>query len=73
VLAAVLDALERRVGGRPDDVLDAWRERDVLLGSGVRWNGGEGTAAGLDADGSLLVDTADGRIALDAGEVHLQR
>jgi BirA family biotin operon repressor/biotin-[acetyl-CoA-carboxylase] ligase len=73
VLAAVLDALERRVGGRPDDVLDAWRERDVLLGSGVRWNGGEGTAAGLDADGSLLVDTADGRVALDAGEVHLQR
>jgi biotin-(acetyl-CoA carboxylase) ligase len=54
-------------------VLEAWRERDVLAGTAVRWSDGEGTAAGLDDSGALLVDTADGRVALDAGEVHLLR
>jgi BirA family biotin operon repressor/biotin-[acetyl-CoA-carboxylase] ligase len=73
VLAAVLAALERRLGDGPDAILAAWRERDVLLGSQVRWNGGEGTAAGIDRDGALLVDSASGRVALDAGEVHLLR
>jgi BirA family biotin operon repressor/biotin-[acetyl-CoA-carboxylase] ligase len=72
VLAAVLTALEERLAGEPDAILDAWRERDVLLGGQIRWNGGEGTAVGLDASGALLVETADGRVALDAGEVHLQ-
>jgi BirA family transcriptional regulator, biotin operon repressor / biotin---[acetyl-CoA-carboxylase] ligase len=70
---AILDALERRLAAKPTATLAAWRERDVLRGSQVRWNGGEGTAAGLDQNGSLLVDTGAGRIALDAGEVHLLR
>jgi biotin-(acetyl-CoA carboxylase) ligase len=39
----------------------------------VRWAEGEGVAAGIDASGALLVDTDEGRIALDAGEVHLLR
>jgi hypothetical protein len=41
----------------------------------VRWaNGGEeGVAAGIDPSGALLVDTVGGRVALDAGEVHLSR
>jgi BirA family biotin operon repressor/biotin-[acetyl-CoA-carboxylase] ligase len=73
VLAAVLSALERRLSDGPDAIVAAWRERDVLLGSQVRWNGGEGTAAGIDGDGALLVDSASGRVALDAGEVHLLR
>jgi BirA family biotin operon repressor/biotin-[acetyl-CoA-carboxylase] ligase len=73
VLEAVLDRLERRLRDRPEAILAAWRERDVLLGSRIRWNGGEGTAAGLGEDGSLLVDTDSGRTALDAGEVHLLR
>jgi biotin protein ligase-like protein len=30
-------------------------------------------AAGIDSSGALLVDTADGQVTLDAGEVHLQR
>ncbi len=55
----------------PDRALAAWRERDVLLGSSVTWEGGSGTAAGIDERGALLVDTADGRVELDAGEVHL--
>jgi BirA family biotin operon repressor/biotin-[acetyl-CoA-carboxylase] ligase len=73
VLTAVLRALERRLRDKPAAILDAWRERDVLLGKAVRWTGGDGTAAGLSEDGSLLVDTEDGRVALDAGEVHLLR
>jgi BirA family biotin operon repressor/biotin-[acetyl-CoA-carboxylase] ligase len=73
VLDAVLGGLEHWLGQKPDAVIDAWRERDVLLGRPVRWNGGEGTAAGLDEGGSLVVETESGRVALDAGEVHLLR
>ena len=59
--------------GEPTDVLDAWRDRDALLGRPIRWDGGSGTAAGVDDSGALLVDTGAGRVALDAGEVHLHR
>jgi BirA family biotin operon repressor/biotin-[acetyl-CoA-carboxylase] ligase len=72
VLAEVLDRLERRVADPPRAVLAAWRERDLLAGRTVAWNGGEGTAAGIDAAGALMVDTGDGRRTLDAGEVHLR-
>jgi BirA family transcriptional regulator, biotin operon repressor / biotin---[acetyl-CoA-carboxylase] ligase len=73
VLDALLDALDRRLADKPAAIVSAWRERDVLLGSRVRWDAGEGTAAGLAEDGALLVDTDTGRVALDAGEVHLLR
>ena len=73
VLAALLDRLRVRLASPLDEVLEEWRRRDALLGSEVRWNGGAGTAAGIDGDGSLLVDTASGRVALAAGEVHLGR
>jgi BirA family biotin operon repressor/biotin-[acetyl-CoA-carboxylase] ligase len=73
VLEAVLSSLERRLAEQPKTILAAWRERDLLLGTRIRWNGGEGIAAGLDDSGALLVDTDSGRVALDAGEVHLQR
>jgi BirA family biotin operon repressor/biotin-[acetyl-CoA-carboxylase] ligase len=73
VLAAVVDALELRLAKGGQGVLAAWRDRDVLMGRDVRWNGGSGVAAGIADDGALLVDTADGRVALDAGEVHLER
>jgi BirA family biotin operon repressor/biotin-[acetyl-CoA-carboxylase] ligase len=73
VLAAVLERLERRLAKDGGSIVDAWRERDVLLGQPVRWSGGEGTAAGIDDEGALVVNTADGRVALDAGEVHLLR
>jgi BirA family biotin operon repressor/biotin-[acetyl-CoA-carboxylase] ligase len=52
-------------------VLEQWRQRDALRGQPIAWNGGEGVAAGVDADGSLLVETEDGVRALHAGEVHL--
>ncbi len=50
-------------------------ERDALRGRTVRWANGsaEGTAAGVSKTGALLVDTPDGRVTLDAGEVHLER
>jgi BirA family biotin operon repressor/biotin-[acetyl-CoA-carboxylase] ligase len=72
----------------PDaQVLEAVRSRDALLGRTIAWAGGAGTAAGIDPSGRLLVDTAagidpsgrlidtpaGGRVALDAGEVHLTR
>jgi BirA family biotin operon repressor/biotin-[acetyl-CoA-carboxylase] ligase len=73
VLASVAERLEAWLAAKPVDVIDAWTHRDALLGDSIRWNGGEGVAAGIDESGALLVDTDGGRIALDAGEVHLQR
>jgi BirA family transcriptional regulator, biotin operon repressor / biotin---[acetyl-CoA-carboxylase] ligase len=73
-LAALLDALDARLALEPPALLDAFRARDALLGRRVRWQRGEGTAAGVDAAGRLLVDRPGGeQVALDAGEVHLAR
>ena len=71
VVDAVLGALARRLEQASADVLAAWAERDALRGRPVRWQDGEGLAAGIDAHGHLLVDASEGRMALDAGEVHL--
>jgi BirA family transcriptional regulator, biotin operon repressor / biotin---[acetyl-CoA-carboxylase] ligase len=73
VLDAVLDAMGEWLERPPQDILAAWRERDALAGSEVRWSGGQGIAAGLDDSGALLVETDGGRVTLDAGEVHLLR
>jgi BirA family biotin operon repressor/biotin-[acetyl-CoA-carboxylase] ligase len=73
-LDPLLASLDRWLAANQADILTAWRERDALLGSTVRWRDGEGTARGVDGTGSLLVETATGElIALGAGEVHLQR
>ncbi len=71
VRAALLDELGRWLSEPDARVLAAWRERDALRGRPVHWDGGEGTGAGIDSTGALMVDTADGRRTLDAGEVHL--
>ena len=70
-LARLLALLDRWVAADPGAVLDAVRARDALLDRRVRWAGGEGVAGGIDDDGRLLVVTAAGQVALDAGEVHL--
>ena len=72
-LAALMASLEAWLGRPPAEVLAAWRERDALPGRTVRWADGSraGVAAGVDDSGALIVDTVDGRVALDAGEVHL--
>ena len=71
-LAELLSALEHRLEQSRDDALSALRERDALLGQPVRWQDGEGTGAGIDDSGALLVTLADGSTsALSAGEVTL--
>lgn len=72
VLEALLAALARRLQDPAETVLDAWRARDALAGERIRWDGRSGIAAGIAADGALLVDTSAGRLSLDAGEVHLE-
>jgi BirA family biotin operon repressor/biotin-[acetyl-CoA-carboxylase] ligase len=73
VLAALLLALDHWLAADPAEVVAAWRERDALAGERIRWGDGDGVAAGIDDSGSLLVDTDSGRVALGAGEVHLER
>lgn len=71
-LADLLAALQRRLDEAPRETLAALRERDALLGEPVRWAAGEGTGAGIDDEGRLLVREESGAThALDAGEVHL--
>ena len=73
VLAELLPALSRWLDAPDDEVLSAWRSRDALKGERVRWADGEGIAEGIDDSGALLVQTANGRVTLEAGEVHLLR
>lgn len=71
LLERLLGLLERWIAAAPSSVLDAVRVRDALRDRPVRWEAGEGRAAGIDDEGRLLVDGSEGRVALDAGEVHL--
>jgi BirA family biotin operon repressor/biotin-[acetyl-CoA-carboxylase] ligase len=73
VLGDLVASLSRWIEAPPDSVLAAWRARDALTGERVRWSGGSGIADGIDDSGALLVQTTDGPVTLDAGEVHLQR
>jgi BirA family biotin operon repressor/biotin-[acetyl-CoA-carboxylase] ligase len=75
-VADALEALNERlgywVGADEPDVLAAFRERDALHGRGIAWEGGEGTAEGVDERGNLIVKASSGeRLTLGAGEVHL--
>lgn len=70
-LTRLLAALERWIAAPPEMVLAALRERDALIGRHVRWQGGEGEAAGVDEEGRLLVSVNGAQVALQAGEVHL--
>jgi BirA family biotin operon repressor/biotin-[acetyl-CoA-carboxylase] ligase len=71
-LCELLDRLERWLAADAATLLAEVRDRDALRGQPVRWAGGEGRGDGIDGDGRLVVLTADGgRVALDAGEVHL--
>jgi BirA family transcriptional regulator, biotin operon repressor / biotin---[acetyl-CoA-carboxylase] ligase len=71
-LARLLDALARALAFGAPALLDAYRARDALRGREISWADGSGRAAGIDADGRLIVElTRGGRSALSAGEVHL--
>jgi BirA family transcriptional regulator, biotin operon repressor / biotin---[acetyl-CoA-carboxylase] ligase len=70
-LDSLLARVERWISVDGGSLVEAVRERDALLGREVRWAGGQGVGAGIDADGRLLVQSDGGTVALDAGEVHL--
>ncbi|MEK6278665.1 MAG: biotin--[acetyl-CoA-carboxylase] ligase [Actinomycetota bacterium] len=75
-IEAALGVLNARLGewveAEPNDVIDAFGERDVLRGKRIKWGDGEGVAAGVDKAGNLLVETDSGEtVSLGAGEVHL--
>jgi BirA family transcriptional regulator, biotin operon repressor / biotin---[acetyl-CoA-carboxylase] ligase len=71
MLERLLERLEWWLGESVEGVLAALRDRDALAGSHVRWARGQGEAAGIDDEGRLIVLTDGGRMALEAGEVHL--
>lgn len=70
-LERLLAGLERWLAASEAEVLDAVRARDALAGRDIRWAAGSGRAQGVDSQGRLVVATAGGQVALDAGEVHL--
>jgi BirA family transcriptional regulator, biotin operon repressor / biotin---[acetyl-CoA-carboxylase] ligase len=73
-LAELLAALDGWLAATPDAVADELARRDALRDAPLRWTGGTGVGAGIDADGRLLVRTDHGVVAtLDSGEVHLLR
>ncbi|MET0306519.1 MAG: hypothetical protein ABW196_09875, partial [Solirubrobacterales bacterium] len=65
--------LDHWVAADREETLGAWRKRDALKGRQISWDGGTGTADGIEDSGDLVVVTAGGdRVALGAGEVHLR-
>jgi len=74
LLQELLAALSETLTLEPQALLEALRERDALLGQEISWAAGNGRAVGIDGAGRLLVRLEEGRtLALDAGEVHLDR
>ncbi len=74
VLAALEAELARIASGGLRAVADALRPHDALLGRRLRIDTLEGSAAGIDAGGGLLVQRDDGSVAcVVAGHVELLR
>ena len=72
-LEALNESLTRWTRADPQEVLAAFRDRDALRGREIAWDGGNGTAEGIDERGNLLVATGSGeQVSLGAGEVHLR-
>jgi BirA family transcriptional regulator, biotin operon repressor / biotin---[acetyl-CoA-carboxylase] ligase len=70
--AALDERLSHWIEQSAEAVLAGFRSRDALQGRELSWEGGSGTAAGIDDAGHLLVDTGKAEpVALGAGEVHL--
>ncbi|MFM9126783.1 MAG: biotin--[acetyl-CoA-carboxylase] ligase, partial [Solirubrobacterales bacterium] len=66
--------LDAVMGLQDAALLEAWRERDALLGREVDAGQVAGVAAGVDGAGRLVLELeGGGPSALDAGEVHLRR
>jgi BirA family biotin operon repressor/biotin-[acetyl-CoA-carboxylase] ligase len=67
----LLAALAARFAAPSKEIVAAFRSRDALLGRSISWSGGSGQANGIDEEGRLVVEGPDGRVVLDAGEVHI--
>jgi len=77
-LLASLDKWYQRFLANEADVLDAWKELNVTLGSRVAVDGAgsrlEGLARGIDAEGRLIVELDDGtRRQVSAGDVTIMK
>jgi BirA family biotin operon repressor/biotin-[acetyl-CoA-carboxylase] ligase len=68
IYAAIIDRVTLLAADR-GAVLDLWRRHDVTKGRAVRIGDVVGTAAGINADGALLVDTSAGQQAVRSGEI----
>jgi BirA family transcriptional regulator, biotin operon repressor / biotin---[acetyl-CoA-carboxylase] ligase len=70
---ALSQALEHWISADREEVLREWSSRDALKSREISWDGGSGTAEGIDDSGDLLVRRLDDSLAvLGAGEVHLR-
>jgi BirA family biotin operon repressor/biotin-[acetyl-CoA-carboxylase] ligase len=80
--AALNRFVARRLDAGIEETLTELADRDALKGKMISWQhpaGGStaappvssGTAVGIDGLGNLLVETGNGTISLNAGEVHL--
>ena len=77
VAARLLDLLEGALGHLPSDaptaaVVERWMTLGPAPGTRMRQGSVEGAYVGLAPDGALLLDTANGRVGLHAGEVEHQ-
>ena len=75
MLAALNEQAEALIAGRRRDVLDRWRALSPSAsGTRVDWTAEgktlQGTTAGIDDDGALLVRTSNGFERIIAGELH---
>jgi BirA family biotin operon repressor/biotin-[acetyl-CoA-carboxylase] ligase len=68
---ALNDSLATWLDAEPDRVLDEVASRDFLRDRAIAWDAGSGVAFGIAPDGRLRVETPEGEVLLDAGEVHL--
>jgi BirA family biotin operon repressor/biotin-[acetyl-CoA-carboxylase] ligase len=77
ILAMLAERLELHYGhwrqGGLDAVYGPLGARDFLRGRRVAVDGTSGTAVGIDRSGRLEIDTADGRVAVESGEVTFER
>jgi len=72
-IEALNDALGKRLDAPVGETLGEFAVRDGLRGRRLRWEHGSGTAAGIDLEGNLLVESSAGCLSsLNAGEVHLE-
>jgi BirA family biotin operon repressor/biotin-[acetyl-CoA-carboxylase] ligase len=71
-LAGLNEKLALWVEASGEEILDAYRARDLLSGRRISWEGGAGVVREIDERGHLVIETpTEERVALGAGEVHL--